>query len=440
MFDRKKFITLLIPALIEALSITILGIVTAAMVSHVGEYAMSAVSIVNTVNVILMNLFIAIGTGVTVKVSQYIGQAHPNDAKSAAEQGLLLSLLISGGLAVLVVVFSEPLLHLLFGAADELLLTTARSYLVCVALSYPFYSLFSSSVCILRGVGDFKIILFFEILINILNAALCALFIFVFQLGVVGAGLGLVACRAVCGIWMYFILRRGTNLIKIDTIFQRPKKSAILPVLNIGVPAGIDSVIFNGGKLLVQSLLVTMGTAALAADAIANNLAAFLLVPGAAMNMIVVTIVGQCFGTGDLAATRKSIWVLTGYSALFLLVINGICAFFLTPLLSIYNPSPEVFSLAKNLLWLVIPAYPFLWALAFVTPSALRAVGDIRFTTTVSIVSCWVMRVGGSYLFVFEFGLGLYGIWYAMLADWVLRGILFGTRVASHRWERLDRI
>ena len=440
MFDKKRVLALFIPVLIENASVSLLGIVSGVMVSSVGEFAMSAVSTVETLNVVVMNLFVAVATGVTVKVSQFIGQKRPVDARRAAEQSIMLSVALAAFLALVIVLFGKQILGFLFGGAEEKILSAAGTYLVAVAVSYPFYALYTTCNGIMRGAGDFKIILFNAILINALNAALGALFIFVFHLGVLGTGLGLILCRAICGALNYFFVRRGTNMIRIGSALQKPDWPVLKSIMRIGAPAGLDSVVFNGGRLLVQTFIVSMGSVAIAANAVGNNLSNFLLIPGNAINAMAVTIIGQTFGAGDLKLCRRYMWyILAGCSAL-MLITCGVAAVCLTPLIGMYQPSAETAALSRKLLYVVIVGYPVLWSLSFVTPTLLRATGDVKYTTIVSISSMWIVRVFAAWVLGVYFKLGVLGVWYAMVGDWLVRSAFDVPRMMSKRWERLDRI
>ena len=440
MFKKQTVLRLFLPVFVETMSVTLLGMVSGVMVSSVGEEAMSAVSIVETFNAVVMNLFIAIATGVTVKVSQYIGNSRPVDARRVAEQSIFLSVLFSGVLGLAIILFGKQILALLFAGAADGIRTQANSYLIACAASYASYALFTTCNSVFRGVGDYKITLFSGIFINLLHAAGSALLIFVCRLGVLGVGLSLVFCRTVCGLMNYAILRRGTNKIRIGSMFQRLQWKIVRAVLFISVPAAIDSAVFNGGRLLVQIFIAQGGTVALAANAVANGVTGLMQIPANAVSVLAVTIAGQHFGAHDLRATRRSIWNTTLFSSALELLACGCVFLFLDPIIGLYQPTAEVAAQTKDLLLLMIATIPPLWSFAFVMPAGLRATGDVKYTTTVSVTSMWVIRVFCAWLLAVQLGMGVMGVWYAMVLDWVVRAAFYIGRTCSHRWERLDRI
>lgn len=440
MFQRGNVMRLFIPVFIETMSVSLLGMVSGIMVSSVGEDAMSAVSIVETLNAVVMNLFMAVATGVTVKVSQYIGSRRPEDARRVSEQSILLSILIGGALGIFIILCGKPILGFLFGGAEARIKEQASSYLIACAASYASYALFATCNSVFRGVGDYKITLFSGLLINILHAAGSALLIFGFHLGVLGVGISLIFCRTLCGLLNYWILRRGTNAIRIGSIWKKLESHVIRSVLRISIPAAVDSVIFNGGRLLVQIFITAAGTVALAANAVANNIATLILIPGNAVAVMAVTIVGQSFGAQDIRATRRGIWGTTFFSCTLELITCAAAFLFLDPIIGLYQPTTEVIAQTKSLLLLVIVAYPLLWSFAFVTPAGLRATGDVKYTTWVSVASMWAARVLCGWLLSMQLGMGVMGVWYTMVLDWLVRSVFYAFRVFSHKWERFDRI
>lgn len=440
MFDRKKVVRLFIPVFIETMSVSLLGMLSGIMVSSVGEDAMSAVSIVETLNAVVMNIFIAISAGVTVKVSQYMGSHRMEDARHVSEQSILLSALVGAAIGGIIIVFGNPILGFLFGEANANIKAYAISYLIACAASYASYAVFSTCNCVFRGVGDYKITLFLGILINVLHATASAILIFKFHLGVLGVGISLIISRTICGILGYWILRRGTNFIRIKSVWTRLEGNVIKAVLRISIPSAIDSVVFNGGRLLVQIFIVAAGSVALAANAVANNVANLLLIPGNAVATMAVTIVGQNFGARDAKATRRSIWGTTIFSAALELITCILAFVFLNPLIGLYHPTSPVAAQTRELLLLVIICYPLLWSISFVTAAGLRATGDVKYTTIVSVSSMWIARVLVGWILSVKLGMGVMGVWYTMILDWIMRGIFYALRTASSKWERFDRI
>ena len=227
---------------------------------------------------------------------------------------------------------------------------------------------------------------------------------------------------------MVLLVRSPKNSIRVNRLSQLiPQPDMIKKILSVGIPSGLENGMFQFGKIALQSLVSTLGTASIAGYAVATNLVTFQYLPGVALGLGLITIVGQCVGAGEpeqaKAYTKKVIAVNYGL----LLVICTCMAFFRSQVVGFYNLSPEASDLAQKLLL----AHSFgmvLWPLAFALPNTLRAGLDARFTMLVSVFSMWTFRIGLSYVFVMGLHMGVLGIWYAMFADWIFRLIVFVWR------------
>ena len=198
-------------------------------------------------------------------------------------------------------------------------------------------------------------------------------------------------------------------------------------ILSIGIPNGLENGMFQFGKIFLQSLVSSLGTVSIASFAVASNLVTVLYLPGNAIGLGLVTIVGQCVGAGRLKEAKH-------YTKSLILVVYGILAVFSTAmviwsaeLVGIYHLSSRAAAMARELI-LIHSIAMIIWPLAFTIPHALRASLDAKFTMAVSVFSMWVFRIGFAYLFVYIFGLGLSGVWYGMFIDWIFRAILFSGR------------
>ena len=155
---------------------------------------------------------------------------------------------------------------------------------------------------------------------------------------------------------------------------------------------------FQIGKLIVQGLVATFGTSAIAANAIANTIASFINTPGTAIQLGLTTVVGQCVGGRDYEQavyyTRKLLWLTYG-----LMGVLNIAVFLVAgPLVGLFHLSAAAAADARAVLYTFTVASILIWPLSFSLPNALRAAGDARFTMIVSMVSMWVFRIGFSYL------------------------------------------
>ncbi len=435
MFDIKAFFKLLWPVLIEQILATTIGMVNTMMVSGVGTYAISAVSIVDSVNFVIMNLFIAFSTGATVIVAQRIGARdykRANESASHSMSACVFAALVSG---LAFIFLGNQIINFLFGEAEELVKSNALIYLVFSGISYPFLAIFSMSAGILRASGDTKAPMRASILSNTVNAGIGALCIYVLKLGVTGAGIALLSARVVSAVILFTILLRPGTGVGIKKITVKLKRDILWPVMRIGLPASIDGLIFNGGKLLIQTLVTSLGTVSLATNGVSASVISLINIPGNAIALVAVTIIGQSVGAGIYGkALKKNIFSLV-ICAMVLLIVMILLIFPLLPfILELYSPPPDVKSYALSILQLVLFFMPFTWPTAFILPACLRSTGDSLYVTIISVLSMWLIRVLGGWISVKHLGLGLTGIWFFWCMDWVARSIIFFFRGRTSRY------
>lgn len=435
MYAKKDLLRLFIPAFIEQLLSTAIGVVNTMMVSGVGDYAVSAVGIVDSINFVTMNLFVAVSTGATVVIAQHLGADNKSDATKTAAQSITMVLILSVLSGLALYIFSGQIINFLFGNAEQLVKSSAKTYLVCSAISYPFLGIFNIFTSILRANNNFRASMVAAIASNIVNLFVGALCIFHFNLGVLGAGIGLICARLFGSLVLAYPLFTSP-IIHISNESYRISFKVLKPVLYIGVPAGLDNIVFNGGKLMVQTLVASLGTASLAANSIAGSLNSLINIPGSAIAIVSVTVVGYYAGTGSKLELKKIINKLTLYAMILLGVVSLAFLPFAKHFLKLYSPTEDVLQMALHITYLTLACIPIFWSAAFIVPSCLRSTGDVVYVTVVSIISMWSIRVLGGYLLVKYTSLGLMGIWIAWCFDWVTRGVPFYSRVLSRKYEK----
>jgi len=355
-------------------------------------------------------------------------------AARTVHTALVLSAAVGALLTVLGLVTAAPIMRLL-GTPDEIL-PDAALYLRIYFLGMIPQMLYNMGTNILRAIGDSKRPLYFLIAASLVNIVLDVVFIAVFGWGVMGAALASLVSRAVACCAVLFLLQKPDCMLRVTGLSAlKPDGKLIRRILRVGIPAGIENGMFQIGKLSVASLTSTLGTAAIAANAVANTTSTFLNIPASAVGMAVLTVVGQCLGAGE---KEQAVW----YARRLLLVaycgawVMNLSAFFFADrwALSWFSLSPEASAMALEvMMWFNIVSL-FFWPSSFTLPNILRSAGDASFTMTVSIVSMWVFRVGFCYLWVLKMGGGLLSIWMGMYLDWAFRSICFMVRFVRGKW------
>ncbi len=440
MYGYRKIFSLLIPSFLEAASIVLLSMMNTMMVSHLGESAINAVNLASSPGNLIATVIVAIAAGITVKISQSMGKGKPLDAKQFAEQGSLLCLLITVALSFLMVLFSSPILSFLFDGLDKTTMEMSRTFFVCVSLSLPGYALFHSMLATLRGSGDFKIIFVAELLHNALYLALGFFFIRVLHMEILGLGIALILCRSTGGILLYLLMRKGTNAIRISNIFRRTEKAVLSGILSIGIPRSIDGFFATGGGLFLQTIIVSLGATAITANALGGTIRNFFLLPYSSIGAVAVTLIAHAYGAGDFKEVRRVMWRCTLITLLISSVINIASIWYLKPLIGLYNASAETSALTLSLITVTILFEPIFNTLNMTAWSALNAVGDVKFAITASVIRFCIVRLLGAFLLTRVWHLGIHGIWYSMIADYVIAAIIFTVRFLGSRWERVERI
>ncbi len=435
MFSGKQLRVLIFPLIIEQILAITVGMVDTMMISYAGEAAISGVSLVDMINVLLINIFAAVATGGAVVVSQYLGHGNRDLACQAAEQLITVSAVISAALTIASLLLRAPILRLLFGAVEDGVMENAMIYFLISAFSFPFLAVFNSCAAIFRSMGNSKISMQVSAGMNVFNAIGNAILIFGFQMGTAGAALSTLAARILAALVMMALVKNQRNAVFV--VYKKLlvwDRDMVRKILHIAIPGGVENGLFQLGRVLVVSIISQFGTAQIAANAVANNLDAMGCIAGQAMNLAMITVVGQCMGAGEKKQAvwyTKKLWKIT---YLITAVVNGLILLSLPLILNIYSLSPEAWHYAYILVWIHDGCSILLWPTSFTMPNALRAAGDVKFTMVVSIGSMFVFRIGLSIVLGIGLGWGAVGVWAAMVVDWVCRVCFFLWRFFSKKW------
>ena len=436
-FSKQDLRRLIVPLVIEQLLAITVGLLDSVMVSQVGEAAISAVSLVDTVNVLLVGAFAALATGGAAIAGQFLGRRERDKAGHAGEQLLLFMMEASLLIMALFYLGKGFVLNVVFGQVEPDVAAYANTYYLIVESSTPFLAVYSAGAALFRVMGNAKISMWVSLVMNIINAGGNALLIFGLRMGVEGVAIPTVVSRVFAAAAMLVLLRRPGLALQVERLSLRHDRRIMRNILRFRVTNGLESSMFQLGKILLLSTVSVLGTASVAANAIGNSLATFQCVAGNAMGLGIVTVVSQCVGAGDYgkARTYTKKLIKAAYAAMDLCIL---LVYLSMPLaLRLYNVSPEAEGYARQIVWLHGFMGMLFWPLSFTLPQALRAAGDTRFTMVVSSVSMWTMRVGFGVLLGRVLGFGVLGIWMAMFADWLLRIAFFLPRFRGHKWETM---
>ncbi|PXW47535.1 putative MATE family efflux protein [Erwinia sp. AG740] len=436
----REITPLAVPIFIEGLCVVLMGIFSTFLVSWLGKEAMAAVGLADSFNMLIIAFFTAVALGTAVVVAFSLGQRNRKQARHAARQSISLLVLISVLLVILVEIAGQCIIDLIAGSAEPAVKSLALTFLRLTVWGYPALAVTLVGCGALRGAGNTRLPMVINIWMNILNILFSGLLIYGVAswqgLGFIGAGLGITLSRYVGAFCVVFALTKGFNgalRIPFQSYFAPFTTAILYEVLSIGIPASIESVMFNVGKLITQRFVAGMGTEVIAGNFIAFSIVALINLPGNALGSTSTIVVGSRLGKGQRMQPERQL------KYIFWLSNIGLCALALLSvptaglLAAMYTNEPEVIQVVKHLLWLNALFMP-VWAASWVLPAGLKGAKDASYTMWVALAGMWGCRVIAGYILGIMLGFGVVGVWMGMFFDWIVRGVLFYHRMVSGKW------
>ena len=440
MFSNKQLLTLLLPIMVEQLLNSFMGMADTMMVSNVGSAAISAVSLVDSINVLVIQVFTALGAAAII-CSQYLGRGDRESSNEAARQVTLSVLTISTVLSVICVVFRGSLLHLIFGQVEKAVMDNSVIYFLLTAISFPFIALFDAGGAFYRAAGNSRFPMMISVLSNGLNIAGNAVLIFGLKMGVEGAALSTLFSRIFCAVVIFWNLRKPDQVIVVNHYLKiRPNFPLIGKILSIGLPSGIENGMFQFGKLAIQSSVSTLGTAAIAAQAMTIILENLNGIGAIGIGIGLMTVVGQCIGAGKVEEARYYMVKLCGYAEIVILISCAVVFLLTKPVTFLAGMEAESASLCMEMIIAITIVKPIVWVLAFIPAYGMRAAGDVKFSMILSSLTMWFCRVALCVYLIRSCGFGPMAVWIGMFSGWAPRAIAFSVRYLSGRWSRIHVI
>lgn len=433
--DYRQIVALFVPLLVDQAFVVGLNVVNTAMISSSGVAAVSAVNMIDSLNIFLISVFIAVSTGGTVVVAQYKGSGNDLMVSKATAGAVSSVSLMAFAIGMFGILFHGPLLNILFGAASPEVMANARTYLIGSSLSYLGIAVMEAVCGALRGIGRTRVSLMLSLIMNFSYVLLNFVFINGLHMGVLGMTIAVNVSRylaAVCSLIYLFKLDSSLHVKIRDLLVLN--WSMLKRIMFIGLPFAAEQMFFNGGKILTQIFIVSLGTYAIATNAICSALAGVMQIPANALSLTLITVVGQCMGSRNTKDARKFVksflWLSSASFVLMALLIFPLY----NPLVSLFHPPAEILRDIFIVFLINSIAQIPLWSVSFITPSALRAAGDSKYTSMVSMLSMWLFRVVLGYILGIVLHMGIIGVWLAMNCEWGVRGFIFLRRFLGEKW------
>ena len=441
LFTNRALAALILPLIVEQFLAVLVGMADSVMVASVGEAAVSGVSLVDNIMVLFTNLFAALATGGAVIAGQYLGQKNGKLASRAATQLIWFTTILAVVIMAVIYCGKWFVLHVVFGQIDADVMGHADTYLMIVTASIPFIALYNAGAAIFRAMGNSKVSMQVAMIMNAVNVAGNAILIYGFRRGTEGVAIPTLVSRITAAVLILFMLSRRENVIRIEKTFRfRPDWTMVKRILGIGIPNGLENSMFQLGKIIVLSLVSTFGTYAIAANAVCNAVANFQVLPSMAINLAVTAVIARCVGAGDHEQAEYFTKKLIRLVYLCMWIVNLIVLCVMPLVLWAYNLSDITAQTARSVLYFHSVSACLIWPVSFTVPSALRAAGDAKVTMVISLASMWIFRIIFSYLLGGWLGLGVLGVWIAMVIDWCVRAVCMTLRYKTGRWKQIHSI
>lgn len=436
MFSKQALRKLILPLFLDQLLLVLVSIVSTMLLSYAGEAAVSGVSLVEMVNVLLINILTAIAMGGAVVVAQFIGSQNIVIARKSAGQVVLITLSMSVLFMFIVLSLNGFILNILFGSVDPEVMEAARIYFILSCLSYPFLALYNTSAALFRSMGNSRIPMLASMFMNGMNIIGFTIAIFVLHSGIMGVAIATLLSRVLASLILVSINFNKDNLIYLDMkSILTWDLTIIKKILSVAIPNGIENGITQFGRILLTSIIALFGTAQITANGITNSLGMFAISYATAINFAIITVVGQCIGAKEFDQAEHYIRKLLKQAQFMTIIISILQISLLSWILNLYTISDEARQITFYLMILHNVMTMLIWPPAFTLSNGLRAAGDAKFTMNVSIIAMFAFRITSAYILAIIFNFGVFGVYLAMGIDWIFRTFVQVRRLNNGKWK-----
>ena len=433
--ERKEIGGMMWPVFIEQFCIAVMGTFISMIVKGSGLQAVASINLLNSVTMLFQQAYTAIGIGVTVVVAQFRGRGDTKSTGRAASQSTMLAVYMASVVAALCLVFMTPILNVVLQDSEPLIYEYSRIYLTYNVISLPFIGIYTVAAAAIRGSGFPRLSLIATLVHNVAYAVMALLAVQVFNAGILGVSIALLASRVFAAAAGLVLLKRGNKNMQVETLLAfKIEKSILKPMMLVGLPIFLENLLFQVGKVITQTFSVAYGTVGIAVNGIANNMFSMMMVPGTAASNAAPPIVGRYCGMGDKEGARRKGYQFILLAVIFMALASLLMFVLLDPVARFYSDDAYVQTQIKLVVGLCAAVIPILWPLGFVVPAILRSSGDSRYSSVIAVLAMIFMRVGLGYYLTQVLHTGVIGIWIAMYADFVFRAVFFIPRLIKGKW------
>lgn len=432
-----SFVELILTQLASMVDLMMVGSIGGSEHAELGTMALSAVGLTTQPKFLLMAAFIAMNTGVTAMVARSKGIGDKEKANLVVRQGMMFSFLATLVISILGIIFSRQMV-IFMGGEEEQVIAWATIYLQIQLAGFATMALTSTITASLRGVGDSKTSMIYNLIANAVNVVFNWLLIYgnlgFPEMDVAGASLATVIGQLVAFIMAMTVILRGNGFLKLELKKGfLPHPQTLEDLLNIGIPSMIEQLLMRVGLIIFSITVASLGTVAFATHQVCMNIQALSFMTGQAFAVSATTLMGQSLGRHrtDMAQAYCSRTQRLGIGVGLILTV-----LFVTlggPIVSLYNSSSEVIEMGTQIMLVVAFVQPF-QASQFILAGGLRGAGDTKATAVIITLTTMILRPGLAIILVRE-GFGIYGAWVALALDQLLRSLLVYLRYRSGKWK-----
>lgn len=440
-YDNKTIFMMSLPIFVELLLQLLVGNIDQFMISKYSQEAVAAIGNGNQIMNIVIVVLNVMSVSTTILISQYLGAKNKSKGSEVSTASLLISSVFSILITILVILFNKQLFMWL-KVPNEILAETSR-YTVIIASFVLIQGIYMTINSILRSYALMKEVMYVSILMNMINIIGNAILINGLfkapRLGIVGAAISTNFSKCIGLIAVTIILIKKVD-IKISLKYLKPFPiDTIKKLLFIGLPSGGESLSYNLSQMIILKVVNIFGTSVIATRVYGNMLANVCYVYSLAIGQATQVVIGYLIGAGREDEVENRVWSVSVISLVVSLAVTILIYFNSDAVFGIFSKDPVVLALGKKIIFIEI----FLEigrAINIVMTKCLIAAGDVYYPVLTTLTFSWVVAVGGSYILGVKLGLGLQGVWLAMMLDELIRAVIFAIRFKSGKWKNKSMI
>ncbi|UKK52283.1 MATE family efflux transporter [Prevotella sp. E13-17] len=428
----QLIVQLSIPSILAQISATVMFIIDAAMVGHLGARATAAIGLVETSTWLLGGISSAVSMGFSVQVAHFIGANDFENARRVLRQSLVCAFSWSVFLSLVCIAIHSYLPYWLGGSEE--IAHDASMYFMLIGVFGIFFQMEGLAGSMLKCSGNMKVPSILNISMCVMDVVFNYLFIYILQLGVMGAALGTGMAMLITAILMlYFLLVRSDLLrLKGHPGTFKPSSDTIRTAFKIGAPMGLQHLLMGGAQIVSTIIVAPLGTIAIAANSLAITVESLCYMPGYGIAEAATTLVGQGIGAGQRMLTRSfaNLSVMLGIGVM---TMMGVMMWIFSPeLMGILSPVEEIISEGTRALRIEAWAEP-MFAASIVCNGVFIGAGDTLKPAIMSLCSMWGVRLTLAWWLARDYGLR--GFWTAMAIELTFRGSIFLARMRYGKWN-----